>query len=125
MATNLRELHCNHVSVSEAGDGFQVLFAKAQDSDEAYVLVQRHFEFPDRGECYVETEDREFCGHFAIRTARLSRNCFKICFGRASVRKHLVFFNVTDSVYAEIQRVLKIMIPEIEVTPDGSRNDAE
>jgi hypothetical protein len=125
MATNLREFHCEYVSASEAGDGFQVLFAKARDSDEAYVLVQRHFEFPDRGEYYVETEDREFCGHFTIRAARLFRNCFEICFGRGSARKLVVFFNATDSVYTEVQRVLQIMIPEIEVTQDGSRNDAE
>jgi hypothetical protein len=124
MATNLREFHCSHVLASEAGDGFQVLFAKARDSDDAYLLVQRQFEFPDRGECYLETEDREFCGHFPIRTARLFRNCFEICFGRRSVRKFVVFFSVTDSVYTEVQRVLQIMIPEIEVTQDSSRNDA-
>jgi hypothetical protein len=116
MATRLKEFRCEHVSASEAGDGFQVLFTKASDSDEGYVLVQRHFEFPDRGECYLETEDREFCGHFPIRTAHLSRNHFEISFGRGSVRKLVVFFNITDSVYAEVQRVLQIMVPEIEIT---------
>ena len=32
-----------------------------------YVLVQRHFEFPDGGKSYLETDDLEFCGHFRIR----------------------------------------------------------
>jgi hypothetical protein len=32
-----------------------ILFKRATDSDEGYVLVQRRFEFPDGGECYVET----------------------------------------------------------------------
>jgi hypothetical protein len=116
MATSLREFRCDHVSASEAGDGVQVLFAKAPDSDEAYVLVQRHFEFPDRGECYLETEDREFCGHFPIRSAHLSRNRFEISFGREPVRRIAVLFSATDSVYAEVQRVLQIMVPEIEIT---------
>jgi hypothetical protein len=35
--------------------------------------------------------------------------------GRGSVRKLVVFFNITDSVYAEVQRVLQIMSPEIEI----------
>src|SRR4051795_13710324 len=74
MRTTIRQLRCEHVSATEAGDGFQVLFAKSPDSDEGYVLVQSHFEFPDGGKCYVETDDREFCGHFRIQSLHLSRN---------------------------------------------------
>ncbi len=115
MPTNIREFRCEHVSATKAGDGFQVPFAKAPDSDEGYVLVQRHFEFPDRGECYLETDDRGFCGHFPVRSAHLSRNRFQITFGRRPVRTIEVLFSATDSVYAEVKRVLQIMIPEIEV----------
>jgi len=104
------------VSASEAGEGFQVLFEKAPDSDEGYVIVQRHFEFPDRGECYLETDDREFCGHFRIRRAHLSRNQFQIAFGRETVREIAVLFTATDSVYSEVRRVLQIMIPAIAIS---------
>jgi len=112
---HIRELRCEHVSASEAGDGFQVLFEKAPDSDEGYVIVQRHFEFPDGGECYLETDDPEFCGHFRIQSAHLSRNEFQIAFGREPVKEIAVMFSATDPVYAEVRRVLKIMIPRIKM----------
>jgi hypothetical protein len=116
MPTILREFRCEHVSVSGAGDGFQVLFEKTPDSEEGYVLVQRHFEFPDEGKCYLETDDREFCGHFRFRSARLSRNRFQMVFGIWPVREVTVLFKATDSAYVEVQRVLQIMIPKIKLT---------
>ena len=76
-------------------------------------LIQRHFEFPDGGKCYLETEVREFCGHFRIRSANLSRNRFQIAFGNAPVKRIGVLFSATDSVYAEVKRVLQIMIPKM------------
>jgi hypothetical protein len=116
MPTNIIKLQCDHVSATEAGEGFQVLFARAPDSDEGYVLVQRHFEFPDGGECYVETDDREFCGHFRIRGAHLSRSRFQMTFGRKPERRIAVLFDVTDSVYSEVKRVLKTIIPDIVIS---------
>ena len=116
MPTNIKQFQCEHVSATEAGEGFQVLFEKMPESDEGYVLVQRHFEFPDGGKCYVEIEDREFCGHFRIRRARLSRNRFQMVFGRSPEREIAVLFNATDSVYSEVKRVLRIMIPQIIIS---------
>jgi hypothetical protein len=116
MPTNIIQLQCDHVSATEAGEGFQVLFAQAPDSDEGYVLIQGHFEFPDGGECYVETEDRELCGHFRVQGARLSRNRFQVTFGRRPERKIAVLFNATKSVYTEVKRVLRIIIPGIVVS---------
>jgi len=116
MFKDFREFRCGHVSVSEVGDGFQVLFEKTPGSEEGYVLVQRHFEFPDGGKCYLETDDREFCGHFRFRGAQLSRNRFQMVFGIRPVREITVFFRATNSAYTELQRVLRIMIPEIRFT---------
>ncbi len=93
-----------------------MLFEKVPESDEGYVLVQRHFEFPDGCECYVEIDDREFCGHFWIRHARLSRNRFWMAFGRRPEREIEVLFNATDPVYTEVRRVLRIMIPKIVIS---------
>ena len=116
MRTNSRQFRCERVSASEAGDGFQVLFERAPDSDAGYVLVQRHFEFPDREECYVESDDRDFSGHFRIQRASLSRNGFWMAFGRNPVREIAVTFDATDSVYTEVKRVLQIMIPKIVIS---------
>jgi hypothetical protein len=115
MTHHIVELRCEHVSATEAGDGFQVLFETTRDSLEGYLLIQRHFEFPDEGKCYLETEAREFCGHFRIRSANLSRTRFQIAFGNASVKRIVVLFTATDSVYAEVKRVLQIMIPKIDI----------
>ncbi len=113
MSHKIVEFRCEHVSVTEAGDGFQVLFETTRDSLEGYMLIQRHFEFPDGGKCYLETNAREFCGHFPIHSANLSRNRFQIAFGNAPVKRIRVLFSATDSVYAELKRVLQIMIPKI------------
>jgi hypothetical protein len=50
MPANISRFRCAHVLAKEADEGFQVLFARAPDSEE-YMLFQRHFEFPDREEC--------------------------------------------------------------------------
>jgi hypothetical protein len=116
MPPKILELQCDHVSATETGEGFQVLFDQVPSSGEGYVLVQRYFEFPEGGECYVETEDREFCGHFPIRGAHLSRNRFQMTFGSKPDRKIAVLFDATDSVYTEVARVLRIMIPSIVIS---------
>jgi hypothetical protein len=104
------------VTASGAGDGFQVLFERSPDNDGGYVLVQRHFESPDRGECYVESDDREFSGHFRIRRAYLSRDRFRVTFGRRPERRIAVLFDATDSVYAQVEHVLRIMITDILIS---------
>jgi hypothetical protein len=116
MPTSIRELRCEHVSASEAGDGVQVLFEKTLDSEKGYVLIQRHFELPDGGECYLETDDPEFCGHFRTRSAQLSRDRFQMAFGSEPVKEIRVFFNARDSAYAQVKGALQIMIPDIELT---------
>ena len=70
----------------------------------------------DREECYVESDDREFSGHFRIRRAYLSRNRFRMAFGRSPVREIAVWFDATDSVYTEVERVLQIMIPAFVIS---------
>lgn len=126
MAANVRELHCKHVSTTEGGgEYFQVMFATMQDSDEEYLIVQRQFEMPDGGECYVETDDRNFCGHFRLRNARLTSKQFQFEFGSGPTRMINVSFEVTESAYAEAKRVLQIMIPDLESVraagfPDGT-----
>ena len=53
-------IQLNRVSASESGDYYQVTFEGEVNEEEGpYVLVQRQFEFPDGGRCYVETHDQE------------------------------------------------------------------
>jgi hypothetical protein len=57
----------NYVSTSVSGDYYQAIFAAEEDSDDSdgpYLLIQRQFEVPDGGECYIEMHDREHSDHF-------------------------------------------------------------
>jgi hypothetical protein len=107
------EFQCKYVSASEAGDYFQVFFGEIEEESEAaYLLVQRQFEFPDHGECYVETNDLDFCGHFVIHRAQLTRNRFRISYGDGP-RKHVtVSFVASDRDFAEAERILQVIIPD-------------
>ena len=99
---------------TDSGNYYQVLFEQNPDSDQEYVLVQRQFELHGGGECYVETEDPDFCGHFRIRTAQLSRSRFRMALGDEPLKQITVSFNANDPAYAEVKRVLQIMVPHLE-----------
>jgi hypothetical protein len=90
------------------------MFEVTQDSEVGYLVVQRQFESPDGLECYVETDDPEFSGHFRVRNARLTNKQFQFEFGSGPPRRIKVSFEVTESAYADAKRILQIMIPDLE-----------
>jgi hypothetical protein len=110
---SIREFKCEYVSSSEAGDYVQVMFADNQESDDAYLLIQRQFEFPDHGECYVETSDLDLCGHYVIHNAQLTRNRFRFSIGDGPKKQVTVSFETDDRAYAEAERILRFMIPSL------------
>ena len=110
----MRELKCEHVSSSEAGDYFQVMFAESLDDECAYVLIQRQLEFPDEGKCYVETNDVDFCGHYVIHNAELTRNTLRFSYGKPS-RDVRLSFEADNGTYIGAERVLRRMIPGLRV----------
>src|SRR5258707_5116498 len=82
--SSLMRFHAKYVSVSEAGDYYQVSFDTedpGEDStdppgpDRPYLIIQRQFETPDGGQCYVETHDRGHVGHFHVRLTNFTRTC--------------------------------------------------
>ena len=64
------------VSANENGDYYQVSFETKDAEDEPHVLIQRQFEDPDGGVCYVETHDVTYCGHAQVKSASIFRNRF-------------------------------------------------
>jgi hypothetical protein len=116
------ELDCKYVSAIEQGDGFQVLFEKEppdlEGDDEynaenlaPYFLIQRHFEPPDDGRCYVETEDPETCGHCRIGASSLSRDCFQIdlLWTKKVARRFRIRFKADQETFGEVRRILLTM----------------
>ena len=107
------QLNCKYVSASEAGDYFQVLFEKELDDDKEYFLIQRQFEFPDGGKCYIETQGEDYIGHYKIRKSTISPKRFYVKIQRWQDSDITINFNTSTKNYNEIKRVLKIMIPNI------------
>ena len=121
-ATVMR-FHANSVSASEEGDYFQIWleakdFAKEaadpHEVDGPYVIVQRDFEMPDDGQCYVETHDSNYIGHFRLRLIEFSRA--RLAFDLKQKRNNYVevSFAIDESEFKEAQRVVEIIFGERE-----------
>ena len=115
MPTNIRQFRCEHVSATEAGEGFQVLFEKCRIAMRDMYSSRGTSSFPMEG-MLRRNRGPGVLRPFPDTNARPSRNRFEFAFGRGPVKKIAVFFNATDPVYAEVKRVLRIMIPEIDIS---------
>ena len=109
------KIRLDHVSASESGDYFQVLFESEEDGEGEYVLIQRQFEDPDGGRCYIEAHDEDYIGHFKVVRASLARNRFFLELRRKQAAVVEVTFNTTDQNYNDVAKVMRIMIPYLEV----------
>ncbi len=77
--------HANYVSISVAGDYYQAMFAEEDtddDSDRAYLIIQRQFEDLEDDTCYIETHDRKYSGHFLLRRIEFTPERLSIEFDR-------------------------------------------
>ncbi len=69
------KLELDNVCATESGDYYQVSF-HADTDDGPCLLVQRQFEGPDGGYCYVETHDEDYRGHVRFKRSILTRDSF-------------------------------------------------
>ncbi|MGA2148595.1 MAG: hypothetical protein ABSH49_26940 [Bryobacteraceae bacterium] len=100
------------VSVSSSGgEYFQVCFGADEDSEEAYLLIQRQFEDYDGGYFYVESSQESLCGHFKIRRAELSRELLRLEIVRRPPETVQIRFRADDAHYKQLKQILRIMIP--------------
>jgi len=104
--------HANHISASEEGDYCQLLFEAVSDSADPkspYLIIQRQFEDPDGGRCYVETHDENYIGHFRIRRIDLSvfRIVLEIDRPKDSVLE--VSFAIASPEFKEVARLAGII----------------
>ena len=111
------QIHANHVSASVAGDYYQVLFEANEDSsdpDSPYLLIQRQFEMPDDGECYVETHNADYIGHFRLRRIEFSQTDISIEIDRPGSKNIQVTFTMTTAKFEEVAPVLRIISGEMD-----------
>ena len=111
------QFHARFVSTAIAGDYYEALFEKDQeltDSDSPYLLIQRQFETNDGGECYIETHNKEYAGHFRLLRFDVRPEGISIEIDRANNRNIYITFSLTGDEFAEALPVLKIISGQIE-----------
>lgn len=118
------KMKLDYVSISgdDDDDYFQVCFdekkpsGKEADMDGQYLIIQKEYEGPDDGKIYVETHDLSHIGHFKVAAAKLNSRGFSLALqGKAPVFIE-VDFRISVRKYRQLGRVMKIMIPKIEIT---------
>jgi hypothetical protein len=119
--------HAPSVSASAAGDYYQLwLGHEESDAGEAdpyevkgpYLIVQKQFEMPDGGRCYIESHDEGYIGEFRLRLTELSRTRLAFEIARKTDNHIEVSFALNSSEFEEVQRVAEIIFGLREPEPD-------
>ncbi len=113
--------HAKYVSAAEAGDYCQVSFQTEDPGDDAtdppgldrpYLIVQREFEIPDGGRCYVDTHDHGYVGHYRLRLMDFSPTRLAFEIERKS-NTHVEVSCALDAVeFNEVQRIVNIIFDQ-------------
>ena len=115
---NAMRFRAKYVSASESGDYYQVAFENSDPAGDAadvdipgspYLVIQRQFEDPDGGRCYVETHDEEYIGHFRLRSIEFSPSRLLLEIARDRKNRIEVIFDIGQSELEEVRRVIDII----------------
>lgn len=114
------KIHLGYVSASVAGDYYQVHFGEKKESDEfnyddKYLLIQRQFEIPNGNRICIASHNENFVGYFKGVKARLNPESWCLTLNRKKHANIEVTFKASPKIYKEVKRVLKVMIPNIEI----------
>jgi hypothetical protein len=104
--------HANYISTSISGDYCQVMFEAEKDSGDSaspYLLLQPQFDVPDGGECYIETHDRNYAGHFLLRCVDFTPKKLFIELDRPMDNLINVTFDMTIAEFKRASRVVRII----------------
>jgi hypothetical protein len=127
----IMRFHAPRVSASANGDYYQLwLGPEESDEEEAdpyevkgpYLMLQRQFEMPDGGRCYIEMHDEAYIGHFPLRLTEFSptRLAFEIV--RKINNRIEVSFGLDTLEFEEAQRVAEIIFGHKEPEPGGDED---
>ena len=101
-----------YISTSISGDYCQAMFAAEKDTgdpDSPYLLLQPQFEMPDGGECYIETHDRKYIGHFLLRRVEFTPEKLSIELDRPMDNLIDVTFEMTIADFKKVSRGVRII----------------
>jgi hypothetical protein len=118
MEPSLMRFHAKYVSAAEAGDYYQVSFETEDPGDDTtappgldspYLIIQRQFETPHGGRCYVETHDHGYVGHYRLKLIDSSPTQLVVAIERKN-NTHVEVTYALDAVeFNEVQRVVNII----------------
>lgn len=118
MEPSLMRFHAKYVSAAEAGDYYRVSFETEDPGDDAtdppvldgpYLIIQRQFETPDGGRCYVETHDHGYVGHYRLKLIDFSPTHLTVAIERKSNARVEVSYALDAVEFNEVQRVVNII----------------
>ena len=103
---------------TEAGDFLQVTFSDDPNSIDQYVLLSTQFEFPQDFDIQIESDGGDWHAQLSVTDASLSRSNLSIeaITGSEPVAIKITFGS-NDDDFAELTRVIKIMLPQIRILP--------
>lgn len=103
-----------HASVASSGDEcFQVLFderPEGTDGDTPYFLLQRQFESPGGGRVYIESHDRDLCGHVRVTRAVLSADLLRLSLASRPPRDVAIRFQADPLRHQALAATLRIIL---------------
>ena len=104
------------VSATKAGDYYQIMFHDDRDTeDEPYFMIQSQFEFPDGGECNIESHVEELIEHCKVKAASLTENKMFISYGEKPHHEVEIEYDLQGLGFQELASMLKEMIPGINI----------
>jgi hypothetical protein len=110
--------HAKYVSAGEAGDYYQLWFdaedpgedsTESREADGPYLIVQRQFESSDGGQCYVETHDHRYVGHFHLRLTDFTRTRLAFEIARKRNTHVEVSCSLGAAEFKELERIVNII----------------
>ena len=119
--------HAASVSASVNGDYYQLWLGPERSHDEnvdpyegkgPYLIVQRDFEMPETGQCYIETHDEGYIGHFPLRLTKLTRTRLALDIVRPTNIHVEVSFALNGSEFETVRRVAEVIFGLREPEPD-------
>ncbi len=119
--------HAAFVSASADGDYYQLWLGPEESDDEEadpyevrgpYLIVQRDFEMPDAGWCYIETHDEGYIGHFPLRLTELSHTRLAFEIVRTSKNHVEVSFALDGAQFEKVRRIGEVIFGLREPEPD-------
>jgi len=123
----MMRFHAALVSASVDGDYYHLWFGPRESDEEKadpyeakgpYLIVQRDFEMPYTGKCYVETHDESYIGHFPLRLNEFSRTRLAFEILRKSNNRVEVSFALDGAEFEKARRVAEVIFGLREPEPD-------